>query len=248
MEQERLTSIPIWVKFPNLPLHFWTKECLGKIASSVGTPLFMDAATQMVTRITYARVCVEVSAKMVLPDVVVIEMAAGGRESFPIVYDWKPHACSHCHTFGHDDALCCKRPRLHHRAPKPQQQDGFTSREKGELSHLSGQNPRKPALKNLPELKSKQSINKFLPLVGSEEEMDDEGNTQQTGTIQDDVEGHAPPNGQKSGTGAIFPQKVVITESSIDYGEPILAQPRSQVVEETVVLAPPLSLEDPINP
>ncbi|KAK1265311.1 hypothetical protein QJS04_geneDACA022439 [Acorus gramineus] len=54
MEQERITSIPIWVKFPNLPLHLWTKECLGKIASSVGSPLFMDTATQMASRISYA--------------------------------------------------------------------------------------------------------------------------------------------------------------------------------------------------
>ncbi|KAK1289119.1 hypothetical protein QJS10_CPB18g00823 [Acorus calamus] len=54
MEQERLTSVPIWVKFPNLPLHIWIKECLGKIASAVGTPLFMDTATQMETRISFA--------------------------------------------------------------------------------------------------------------------------------------------------------------------------------------------------
>ncbi|KAK1270276.1 hypothetical protein QJS04_geneDACA016183 [Acorus gramineus] len=118
MEQERLTSIPIWVKFPNLPLQFWTKECMSKIASAVGTPLFMDTATQMATRIAYARVYVEVSVDVELPNEVVIEIAAGGRESFPIAYDWKPQACSHCHTFGHDDALCCKRPKITPLTPK----------------------------------------------------------------------------------------------------------------------------------
>ncbi|KAK1310589.1 hypothetical protein QJS10_CPA08g00936 [Acorus calamus] len=84
MEQERLTSIPIW----------------------------------MATRITFARVCVEVEAGKALPDSVVIESKADGREIFPIIYDWKPQACSHCQTFGHDDALCCKRSRLLPQAPK----------------------------------------------------------------------------------------------------------------------------------
>ncbi|KAK1312666.1 hypothetical protein QJS10_CPA07g00490 [Acorus calamus] len=28
-----------------------------------------------------------------------------------VAYDWKPDECTHCHTFGHDPALCCKKPR-----------------------------------------------------------------------------------------------------------------------------------------
>ncbi|KAK1265567.1 hypothetical protein QJS04_geneDACA022438 [Acorus gramineus] len=158
----------------------------------------------------------EVSAKMVLPDVVIIETAAEGRESFPIVYDWKPRACSHCHTFRHDDALCSKRPRLNHMALRTQLQDGFTSREKGEPSHLSGQNPLKSVLKDHSELKSKQSTNKFFPLMVAEEEMDVEGNTQLMDAIQDDAEGSAPLNGSTAGSVAPFSQEVVLRESSFD--------------------------------
>ncbi|KAK1297672.1 hypothetical protein QJS10_CPB15g01199 [Acorus calamus] len=135
MEQERLTSIPIWVKFPNLPLHFWSKECLGKIASTVGTPLFMDSTTQRATRISYARVCVEVLADQPLPDSVTIESTIDGYEVFPIVYDWKPQACSHCHTFGHDDALCYKRPRTSMQVTRDTSADGFITQEKGSSSH-----------------------------------------------------------------------------------------------------------------
>ncbi|KAK1272713.1 hypothetical protein QJS04_geneDACA021438 [Acorus gramineus] len=39
MEQERLSSIPIWVRFPNLPLNLWNLDCLSRIGSLIGTPL-----------------------------------------------------------------------------------------------------------------------------------------------------------------------------------------------------------------
>ncbi|KAK1296370.1 hypothetical protein QJS10_CPB15g00981 [Acorus calamus] len=83
MELERLTSIPIWVKFLDLPLHMWSLGCLSKIASGIGKPL---------------------------PDSIMVNSKIGGQQEFKVVYDWKPRACSHCNTFGHDDAMCCKRP------------------------------------------------------------------------------------------------------------------------------------------
>ncbi|KAK1327168.1 40S ribosomal protein S29 [Acorus calamus] len=68
MEQPRLTSIPVWVRLPTLPLHFWTPTAMGKIVSAIGTPLCMDTATRMFTRISYARVYVEIEAGETLPD------------------------------------------------------------------------------------------------------------------------------------------------------------------------------------
>ncbi|KAK1310888.1 hypothetical protein QJS10_CPA08g00723 [Acorus calamus] len=111
MELERLTSIPIWVKFPDLPLHMWSLDCLNKIASGIGIPLYRDAATRQGTRISYARVCVEIEAGKPLPDSIVVNSKIGGRQEYKVVYDWKPRACSHCHTFGHDDSMCCKKPK-----------------------------------------------------------------------------------------------------------------------------------------
>ncbi|KAK1261263.1 hypothetical protein QJS04_geneDACA018017 [Acorus gramineus] len=68
LEQAKLTTIPIWVKFPNLPLHLWTPSALGRVASLIGTPPFLDTATRMHTRISYARICVEIQAGDPLPD------------------------------------------------------------------------------------------------------------------------------------------------------------------------------------
>ena len=38
----QLSIIPIWVKFYNIPLEYWTSTCLGYIASTVGIPLYLD--------------------------------------------------------------------------------------------------------------------------------------------------------------------------------------------------------------
>ncbi|KAK1304881.1 hypothetical protein QJS10_CPB11g01426 [Acorus calamus] len=96
LERERLNSIPLWIKFPNLPLHFWSPTCIGKIASLIGSPLYLDSPTAMRTRSAYARVCIEVEAGSELPDEVFVEIRNGDREAIKVTYDWKPKACTHC--------------------------------------------------------------------------------------------------------------------------------------------------------
>ncbi|KAK1265419.1 hypothetical protein QJS04_geneDACA014350 [Acorus gramineus] len=110
LEFERLSSIPVWIKFPNLPLHFWSTTCIGRIASLVGTPLYLDSPTALKTRTAFARVCVEMEAGCEFPNEVFVEIRNGDRIGVKVIYDWKPIACEHCNTFGHDGALCCKKP------------------------------------------------------------------------------------------------------------------------------------------
>ncbi|KAK1307939.1 hypothetical protein QJS10_CPA09g00575 [Acorus calamus] len=105
MEIERLESIPIWVRFPSLPLHMWGQRMLSKLASAIGTPLYSDMATAERSRIIYARVCIEVSAKTILPDFIRVR---DGEELriVQVEYEWKPIPCKACCTFGHTDAQC----------------------------------------------------------------------------------------------------------------------------------------------
>ncbi|KAK1281088.1 hypothetical protein QJS04_geneDACA014925 [Acorus gramineus] len=110
IEFERLSSIPVWIKFPNLPLHFWSKTCIGKIASLLGNPLYLDTPTALQSRTAYARVCVEVEASGDLPDEVFVEIRNGDRVAVRVTYDWKPMACEHCNTVGHESSFCCKKP------------------------------------------------------------------------------------------------------------------------------------------
>ena len=55
----QLTSLPIWVKFYNIPLEYWTNTCLGYIASAVGKPLRLDSLTENRFRLSFARICIE---------------------------------------------------------------------------------------------------------------------------------------------------------------------------------------------
>ncbi|KAK1302793.1 hypothetical protein QJS10_CPB12g00475 [Acorus calamus] len=110
MEMERLSSIPIWVRFLNLPLHLWNVDCLSRIGSLIGSPLFLDSATLRCSKTTFVRLCVEIEASSPLPDAVSVEIAPGLIEKFKVDYDWRPTACKHCLTFGHNEARCCKKP------------------------------------------------------------------------------------------------------------------------------------------
>ncbi|KAF6136135.1 hypothetical protein GIB67_030183 [Kingdonia uniflora] len=40
-----ISSVPIWVKFMDLPLQFWTDEGLSYAASAIGVPICADKAT-----------------------------------------------------------------------------------------------------------------------------------------------------------------------------------------------------------
>ncbi|KAK1277773.1 hypothetical protein QJS04_geneDACA022161 [Acorus gramineus] len=112
MEQERLSSIPLWVRLPNLPLHLWEEDSLSRIGSTIGVPLYANSATLRCTRASYARICVEVQASKILPGSVLVEVSPGHRETFKIDYDWKSIACHFCQTFGHDEACCIMKPPL----------------------------------------------------------------------------------------------------------------------------------------
>lgn len=51
---------------------FWTEDGLSYITSAhtVGTPLFEDSLTESGNRLSYARICIQIDARVVLPDTV----------------------------------------------------------------------------------------------------------------------------------------------------------------------------------
>lgn len=60
-EKEGLNRLPIWVQLHDVPLQLWTAPGLSYIASSVGRPLYADGMTETGKRISYAKICVEVT-------------------------------------------------------------------------------------------------------------------------------------------------------------------------------------------
>ncbi|KAG5557275.1 hypothetical protein RHGRI_007517 [Rhododendron griersonianum] len=60
-EKEGLNRLPIWVQLHDVPLQLWTAPGLSYIASSVVRPLYADGMTETGKRISYAKICVEVT-------------------------------------------------------------------------------------------------------------------------------------------------------------------------------------------
>ncbi|KAJ6977268.1 hypothetical protein NC653_029241 [Populus alba x Populus x berolinensis] len=113
-----ITSMPTWVRFPNLPLRCWNNICLTKIASMVGKPIHCDGPTAQMTRISYARVLIEIDLLSELKTSVNVLLPNGTLLVQHLVYESLPRFCKHCKSLGHSMLTCNKghirtRKRLH---------------------------------------------------------------------------------------------------------------------------------------
>ncbi|XP_027127732.1 uncharacterized protein [Coffea arabica] len=98
---------PVWIALPCLPIHFFDKHSLLSIATMVGRPLYVDAATSSLIRPSVARVCVEVDLLQPLPQCVLLGMD-GDADGFwqQIVFERLPQYCNKCWHMGHAREDC----------------------------------------------------------------------------------------------------------------------------------------------
>ncbi|XP_019228707.1 PREDICTED: uncharacterized protein LOC109209818 [Nicotiana attenuata] len=101
-DEEDLKNIPIWVKLPNLPLSCWSAKTLSKIGSGLGQPIYADACTSNIDRISYARILVEIDVTKELPKSVKVKDPKGRIMVQELWYDWKPSYCAKCMRIGHN--------------------------------------------------------------------------------------------------------------------------------------------------
>ena len=99
-------DISIWVKFFNIPLEYWTVTSLGYIASAVGIPLHLDTLTENHSRLSYARICIEVDVNCTFPNTALLALGNGTYSTIRIEYPWVPQKCDHCKIFGHNLVKC----------------------------------------------------------------------------------------------------------------------------------------------
>ena len=98
----QLTSIPIWVKFYNIPLEYWTNTSLGCISSVAGNPLHLDSLTENQSKLSFARICIEVGVDCEFPKSILLDMGNGKYSTIRIEYPWAPQCCSNCKLFGYN--------------------------------------------------------------------------------------------------------------------------------------------------
>ncbi|XP_019256569.1 PREDICTED: uncharacterized protein LOC109235000 [Nicotiana attenuata] len=85
INKEVLQTIPVWFK----------------ISSGLGIPLYADACTTQVDRISYARVLVEMNVAKELPRSIKVTDPNGREFVQEIAYDWVPEFCNKCIQVGH---------------------------------------------------------------------------------------------------------------------------------------------------
>ncbi|XP_059310476.1 uncharacterized protein LOC132061833 [Lycium ferocissimum] len=93
-----LTDIPLWVK---LPVNCWSPDSLSRIGNTIGNPLFADECTINQSRVSFARMLIEVNVTKPLPDMISVMEPDGVRFDQQITYDWKPTYCTKCLSIGH---------------------------------------------------------------------------------------------------------------------------------------------------
>ncbi|XP_015169869.1 uncharacterized protein [Solanum tuberosum] len=124
-KEEILTTIPLWVKIPNLPLNCWNSVVLSNIGSSLGNPLYADECTTQTSRISFARILVEVDVTRPLAKVIKIKYPKGRIVEQKVWYEWKPMFCQKCLQVGHS---CVDKPT----APIQVQKQGQGQRQRKE--------------------------------------------------------------------------------------------------------------------
>ena len=91
----------------NIPLEYWNPEGLSFIASAICKPLQVHQMTASCRRLSFARLCIKVSAEFELLkdfDIEYFDPASGELTmiTLKIEYHWNPIRCAKCTKFGHN--------------------------------------------------------------------------------------------------------------------------------------------------
>ncbi|GKC37536.1 ATPase, F1/V1/A1 complex, alpha/beta subunit, partial [Tanacetum coccineum] len=92
--KEDLNSVPIWVKFHDIPIVAFTAEGLSVMATKLGNPIMANQELKE-------------DLVIAIPNV---EDDGEVLHTVRVEYEWEPPRCGVCMVFGHDDMLCPKRP------------------------------------------------------------------------------------------------------------------------------------------
>ena len=120
IDKNKVSRVPVWVCFYNVPLEYWNQKGLRYIVSMIGKPLQVGRMTAKRRRITYARICIEVDAKDDWISSFELDIPNPPEGSEPIKihveYQWTPIRCNVCKCFGHD---CNRKPFVPLQSARP---------------------------------------------------------------------------------------------------------------------------------
>ncbi|KAF8395677.1 hypothetical protein HHK36_019627 [Tetracentron sinense] len=112
LERIEISSLPLWIKVLNLPLHMWVVDSLSEIGSMLGRPICFDKQTVDRGRLNYAKMFVEVDDSKELSNEIRVSINGQDEIRLDLQFDCKPARCNGCRVFRHDDKACHKRRPL----------------------------------------------------------------------------------------------------------------------------------------
>nr|TKS16063.1 hypothetical protein D5086_0000026360 [Populus alba] len=103
-----MTQVPIWLKFPNLPLKCCTLRCLSKLTSVLDKPIQFDKLIFTKERLSYVWVLVEVDLLADLWSYINVVLPNGNPFFQRVIYETLPKFCKHYRVVGHSTRACYK--------------------------------------------------------------------------------------------------------------------------------------------
>lgn len=114
-DEAQMNFLPVWVRFPILPVEFYTTSWLVQAGNRIGRTLKVDDRTLQASRGKFARVCVEI----VLTKPLKAGYMLRGKLR-RVQYEGLHSICFHCGRYGHKVLEC---PLLNTKKSNTEQQE-----------------------------------------------------------------------------------------------------------------------------
>lgn len=101
----------VWVKFHDLPLHYYNEASLFKLGSLLGTVLQVHPSAMGLTIQSYAMVCIEMDVSKPFRDELWIGTSKDYGWSIYVEYEGNHAYCQYCGILGHTIGLCKKKQK-----------------------------------------------------------------------------------------------------------------------------------------
>ena len=98
------SAVPVWVRLPHLPLHYWNYDSLEVIGNMLGKYIDKD---DWKDQFSCARICVEVDLEIGLPEAIKL-IVADWSHIQEMDYEQILFKCRFCHGYGHFTRNCKK--------------------------------------------------------------------------------------------------------------------------------------------
>lgn len=105
VEDAKISTLPIWVRFPDLPVEYFDKEWLCKARDKIGKTIKVDNSTRATTSGQFVRVCVKINMGKPLREN--YRMRGG---NWRLQYKGLHNLCFTCGKYDHREASCPLKP------------------------------------------------------------------------------------------------------------------------------------------